>query len=558
MKPSGVDQRGRRPAGAAALAAIVLAAAGLRLAGIGYLLPSVMNRDGMVLLRQVEVLRGGPRSIDADAWRYGFYPHLMARLGTLWPEDPRPTGPVPLARHLELASAPWIRLRELSVALSLLAIPATYRLARRFAGRGSSLLAAALVATSLHHVVLSIQEKPHAAATGFVALTLLAALRLRRKPDVRAYLLCGAAGGLAIGTLQSTWACLFAVGAAFLVRDRTKARASPAWFLATAALLLLALRVFYPFYFESEPGQDGALGFGRKLLGLAGGAPVGRILSAAWALDPVLVTAAAAGILGWIVLAARDPTRRRSALRGDLAVILAFAVPYALVLVAYRETLVRFCLPFVPLSACAAAWALERVRPRAARLAVGLAAVAASLVPALHFARIRTRPSPLDEAARWVEAHVDPGEAVVVVPSYDLPLLATDDAIAANREPPYRTIWAEYQAHAAPGSLEGPRRRILVEPGRRPGSREKLAEDPVGYLREAGARYAVIDLSGIPSGVFRDRMELLERISPAERDDGRSRGVVLWGTGYDPLRPSALGILGLRSLGTSVEIYRIP
>src|SRR5262249_40847901 len=107
MKPSGDERRGRRLA-AAALALIVVAAAWLRLAGIGYLLPSVMNRDGMVLLRQVEVLRGGPRSIDADAWRYGFYPHLMARLGMLLPEDPPARGALPLARHLELASAPWI------------------------------------------------------------------------------------------------------------------------------------------------------------------------------------------------------------------------------------------------------------------------------------------------------------------------------------------------------------------------------------------------------------------------------------------------------------------
>src|SRR5690349_17334332 len=109
MKPSGDVQRGRRLAEAAVLAAIVLAGLWLRLAGIGYLLPSVMNRDGMVLLRQVEVLRGGPRSIDGDAWRYGFYPHLMARLGTLLPEEPPARGPAPLARHLELASAPWIR-----------------------------------------------------------------------------------------------------------------------------------------------------------------------------------------------------------------------------------------------------------------------------------------------------------------------------------------------------------------------------------------------------------------------------------------------------------------
>jgi hypothetical protein len=204
---------------AAALTGLLVLGAALRLVGIGYLLPEVINRDGMVLRKQVEILRGGPATPESHPWYYGFYPHVMARIAVLVPEETsKPDGPVDLARHLELASAPWVRLRIVSALLSLLAIPATYLLGRRFLDRGGALFAAALVATSLHHIVLAIQEKPHATATSFIAIALVSASRLRRRPDIFAYLACGAAVGLALGSLQTAGACLFAAGAAFQLR----------------------------------------------------------------------------------------------------------------------------------------------------------------------------------------------------------------------------------------------------------------------------------------------------------------------------------------------------
>jgi len=117
--------------------------------------------------------------------------------------------------------------------------------------------------------------------------------------------------------------------------------------------------------------------------------------------------------------------------------------------------------------------------------------------------------------------------------------------------------FAAYLSRVPRETLIGERRRVLVEPGERPASREALRDDPVAYLRAAGAKTIVFDLSGWPSGMLADRLDLAARISPAADDDGKSRGVVLWGTGYDPLRPSAARILGLRSVGTAIEIYRL-
>jgi hypothetical protein len=332
------------------------------------------------------------------------------------------------------------------------------------------------VATSLHHIVLAIQEKPHAAATSFVALALLAALRLRRKPDPLAYVACGVAAGLAIGTLQNAGACLLAIGAAFCLRDRTRGGASAWWLAATVAILAGAVRLFYPFLFETSGAArtPGTLDLAHKIAEGFDGAPWPRILAAVWALDPVLVTCAAVGILLWLAAAVRDPARRRSALRGDLAVCFALVVPYALVLGLYRESLVRFCLPFVPLLACCAAFAFQRLRGAhaAVRASVAVALVAAALWPALHFARIRCVPGPMEEAARWIEANTDPGETIVVMPKYDLPILPTSAALEQNARPAYRTIWAEYLAHVPRGVSRVRVDRSSSSPGssRNPGS----------------------------------------------------------------------------------------
>lgn len=554
---------------AAALALLLVLGAGLRLVGIGYLLPEVMNRDGMVVVRQVEILRGGPATPETDPWHYGFYPHVMARIATLVPaETSRPSGPASLEEHLALASAPWIRLRIVSALLSLLAVPATYLLGRRFLDRGGALFAAALVATSLHHIVLALQEKPHATATSFIAIALVAATSLRRKPDLRAYLLAGVAAGLAVGSLQTGAACLFAVAAAFLLRrEEAAGRASRAWILATVAIVAASVRFFYPFFFRASSGAvrssestTSVGGFAHMLAEGFGSARITKILAALFGLDPLVVVLAVLGVLLWAIAIARSRERRLESSRGDLPILLAFATPYLVVLLCFRETLVRFCLPLLPLLAIAAGYGFRRATarwPKGASIAIAVLLLAIPTWPAVHFARIRTRPSPLAEAARWVEANVPREERVVVVPHYDLPLLLTDDAIASNTRDHDQTIWSEYLSKVPPETLVGERREIRVEPGERPRSREDLRDDPVGYLRASGSSTIVFDLSGWPSGMLADRLELIARISPAEVDDGKGRGVVLWGTGYDPLRPSASRILDLRSIGTAVEIYRL-
>jgi hypothetical protein len=560
------------------LASLCVLAVALRIAGIDYLLPEVMNRDGHVLVRQVEFFRTHAPQAGDPAWWYSSYPHLLARLAAWLPETTPPhAGPLSIEEHLALARAPWIQLRVLSVALALLAIPGTYLLARRFLDRGGALFAATLLATSLHHVVLSIQEKPHAASATFVLLAILAALRLRRKPDLASYLGCGAALALSVGSLHSGAAALFPIAAAFVLRDRSRVRASPWWILSAVGLAAIAVRMLYPFFFEGlrDPapqdlpaaGPDAA-GFAGKLVAAFHGAPMGRILGAITALDPLLVSLGALGVVGLVVAIPR--ARSRPGARSDLLVLLAFAAPCLIVFALLQRTLVRFFLPLYPLLACAGGYAFVRVRNvLAGRLtgarsrsvassALACALVLVPLVPAAHFACLRCRPGPLREAADWVAANVDPEETVVVVPNVDLGLLPTADAIALNASPPWRTIWTEYLARAPEGVLSGVRRSILIEPGQRPGSRTDLLEDPLSYLGRYRARFLVLDLSGGGEALLGGRAERVARFSPARVDGAGERGIVLFGTGFDPLAPSALRLLRMRALGTSVEIHRLP
>ncbi|MFN0008083.1 MAG: glycosyltransferase family 39 protein [Planctomycetota bacterium] len=547
------------------LAILTLGALLLRGSGIDHLLPEVMNRDGLVVVRQVEHFRAGGPVPDNAAWWYASYPHLMARVAAVLPAAAVPhEGARSLEEHLELARAPWIELRWISILFSILAVPGTYLLARRFLDRGGALFAAALIATSLHHVCLSIQEKPHAASASLVLLALIAALRLRRKPDLRSYLLCGATAALSIAMLHSGVVALLPIAGAFLLRERKPPRASAWWILAVLAIAAAAVRAFYPFFFEAirDPipetmaaaGPDAA-GFAGKIAAGLRGAPLGRLLLAIFALDPLLVVLGTAGV-------ALGCARRR--LHRDLAVLLALALPTLIVLALFRGTLVRFFLPLYPLLACAGGYAFvcarDQLSPRASALGPALAAalVAIPLTPAFHFARIRREPGPLREASRWVVEHVDPGETIVVVPNVDLALPTTPDAISLNALQPWRTIWTEYLADVHSEDLEGVRWPILIEPGRRPESRREFGSDPLGYLRRYRARWLVLDISGGGEQLLDRRAERVARFSPAREDRPGERGVMLFGMGIDPFAPSALRILGMKSLGTAVEIFEIP
>lgn len=296
---------GRRSAAAAVLL-LTVATAFVRAAHLGARLPQISEADA-VIVWQAGWLEAPEGVMDQNAWPAEFYPWLLARLlavlpGRSYVADVPPDAP--LAEHLAAASEPFLRGRLLSLVLATLAIPLTYRLARVWLGRWSALLAAAFLATSQLHTLLSQQARPHAPQATMSLIAVLAALAYLRRGG--AWRLAGVAtsAGAAFATLHTG---VFALPSAWLAarwapRGRGPGpRLAAIWVLAAAALAFLA---FYPSPLEKlQIGQSGsdapALVLGDQPLVWTDWSPRGylRVVPGWFSRDPVLVCVAGLGFL---------------------------------------------------------------------------------------------------------------------------------------------------------------------------------------------------------------------------------------------------------------------
>ena len=169
------------------LVLVTLGALALRLTGLGFGLPQAHEPDLRYVVN-LEWLREGI-DFDASTELKQWYPLLVPRLTALAPAvGPAPAGAA-LEEHLAAAAAPVVQLRATVALLAALVVPATFLLARRFLASGWSLLAAALSATSLLHLVFSQQARPHGATATTFTLAVLGAMALRRRGDLVGWLL---------------------------------------------------------------------------------------------------------------------------------------------------------------------------------------------------------------------------------------------------------------------------------------------------------------------------------------------------------------------------------
>src|SRR5262249_4419778 len=149
------------------------------------------------------------------------YPNLLPRLVLLLPgpADAAPA-PVPLEAHLARAARVRFDIRIVIALASVLAVPATYLLARRFLEPAWSLLPAAWLAASLLLAWFAQQERPHAAAASFYVLTVVAALALRERPRPASLALACLGTAASLGSLQSGIFVVPSVLAALWLADR--------------------------------------------------------------------------------------------------------------------------------------------------------------------------------------------------------------------------------------------------------------------------------------------------------------------------------------------------
>jgi hypothetical protein len=553
---------------------ITAAALALRLLGVGFLLPQMTESDSRVIHQQVEHLERGDEHPERDR-NYGFYPLLVARITACCFDDAPPRTPAAdLEEHLQRASATHEHVRIVGAILSVLLVPATWLLARWFLSAGAALLAAAFAAASTLELWFAPQGRPHAAATAFAILAVVAAVNLRRRGRPIDYALAGVALALAVGSLESGLAVLPAFAVALLLREEPARRASIAWAALSLAILALALRWLYPFFFAESNGRDAAqLTVGGGTLNLFGhlifldqfrGAGFAKLGATLRDYDPWISALAVVGIV--LAVRPRIPERWK-----DLAVLLAHAVPYAIAAGLYARTYQRFAMPLIPYLCLLAAYAAQRIAnplPSLARGAVLVLALAPQAWLAIRLAVVRREPDTIEEAARWIADHVERADKIVVLPSLELPLPQTPAALEENArmsDNPNRP-WFRYLSALAPSERPTPAWNLVAMPMATDADRAAIQNDPAAYVRGLHAQWAVIEvysedrkppvLRSVRIGLEKVA-ERVARFVPDRVDEGEDLPIVYQDDEFSRTSPWAWRAARARCVGPVMEVWRI-
>jgi hypothetical protein len=531
---------------------------GLRVHGLGFLLPQQVAIDEIVLAREVERIDSGREDFHRDH-ELGLYPDLLPRLVPKLSvvQAASSSDPLPLTKELARAAEPFFAVRFVVALLSVLSVPATYLLARSFLDAKGAMLAAALAATSFLDLWFAQQSRPHAAAGSLMLVAVLAALDLRQNPTPRRYVLAGIATGLAVGCLQYGIFVLPALLAAFWLRRSDGARSrwqDFGWLLVSLAIVAASIALFYQFVWQSDPGRDTEpfrmeastlRVYGHRVhlenLGLHG---LGTVLWTAWSYEPILsILALGACVLALVRRLFRfslDGERRK-----DLFVVFAFTLPFLAVLSVYGATQQRFLIPLVPFAAVLAARLLTRIFDwlRAAFPVGALGAVVPAtlvLLPiggetwaAARLSCVRASDDTLTQAAQWIRAHARAVEdRVLLSPALDLPLyrraaiLGTEHGMTARSFP-----WAVYQREHVPVACLEQAFETVAVPLATDADRELLMRDPAGLVASLGVRFAVVEVRdgwGWP-GLVQMRRGLQElgvlvcRFDPSDAGDARAQ-----------------------------------
>lgn len=584
------------------LAGLTLFALVVRLWHLDALLPHLHEPDGD-MVTQTEILRHGDPDPGANP-HWASYPTLIARVASLFPLEP--SGPPrTLDEHLSAASRPHLVVRVVVAVFSVLLVPAAFGLARLFFSPRWSLVAAALVATSLMLLVGSQQARPHAAAAGWTVLAVLAAVRLRRDPRPLNYALASGAAAVAFGILHFGAFAWPALLAAHLLRDRSQRRSALPGVAIGVAALAASILLFHGYVFDPAVGGEGpfrvdasGVYFGTHLVLLDVSAQGLLVLAhGLWSFDPVLFCLGAVG-LAWLPCAAwRTRRQARAGLGSDVLVVLAHVVPFLIGAGIFNRAYPRFLVPLLPHCACLAVLALvslsrvaRRLGARGSPAGVPVAAAAPALLAlalptflTCKSAWLRSQPDSAVLLADWIRAAPERASArYFATMSFDIPLprtLLVGPPGVMSQQRSHMFPWWRYQLQhaAALRTLETCDVRwfeLVGEP------------DPLapfaGGIPSDGWAFVVLEFqTGGVQGedhplrrALARRGELVARFGPYDEDAprgdhprDRARGHKLMydhiaAVGAQPFfevrSTYAARVLAARRLGPILEVYRLP
>jgi tetratricopeptide (TPR) repeat protein len=305
------------------------------------------------------------------------------------------------------------------ILVGLCAIAAAFRLATRLAGPWMGLAVAGVLAFEPLHLRYSLVPGPDMLLALFVTLGLGAALDVLERGGARDSLRAGLYTGLGIATKYSPALLLLPLA---LAHSWSARRARGARFALCLAVAFGAFAACSPFSLLDLAGRRGELGaelsaFVRGPFG-AGHGPAAvayllRILPAdlGW---PLLVLAVAGAIAA---VAGRSRER---------IVLLAWLLPFALVLGAATSAFERYLLPVLPVLLVLGATGLRERLARPPLRPLLRFAVVVSLAGlgwnAVRYARAALRPDSRALAREWITTHLARGSLVAIEPlGPDLP-----------------------------------------------------------------------------------------------------------------------------------------
>lgn len=421
------------------LALLTLATLALRLVGIGFGLPHHIEPDSMLVWHAGWLARPAGAGVGVLCEPDTFYPRFLPWLIAVAPGRSYlevPALDAGLAAHLAALAAPYLKARIVIACLSVLAVPATFFLARRFLDARGSLLAAGFYATSLLATNFAQQARPHAAMAGLMALGLVALLRLSERGSWSDYLVAGLGAGCALAGLHNGAVLLLALGAAHLCAPERR------WLRLCAALAVVAA-VSLPAWWAIlarglESVHNGVSIGGQDVTSdRFGGGGFAQIPGCIWSYEPVACALALVLVAAWLLRRVELGPRRRA-----LLVLLAAFVPFLFVFGMRDVTESRFYVPCMPPLALLAAGGLCALRIPAL---LGALALAPGLFVSAKLALLRSRGESLVEVARWIETHAEREHDVIgVQPPFSLPLFARRADLEAML-PPFRNPWERYQ-----------------------------------------------------------------------------------------------------------------
>lgn len=342
-------------------------------------------------------------------------------------------------RVFEDSTLAWLPARIIVALLSVLLPLAVYRSARLLGRKKpGAALAALLGGTSLLLVQGAHVERPWAPVAAFVAVTLAASLRLRRRRGLRDVVLACLPAGLAVAT-HPIGVLAFGLPVLAMLQWRPRPSAIAAGF---GSALLLALLVGYPYLlvYQQDTGRGAITGQleATETVGIGGqafalnmfhGALLPRTLRGWFGYEPVLLLL---GMIGLPALA--RATRGRGA-----ALLVVPPLFLAVLFLAYDGTHVRYLMPATAFLALSAGFLLERLAGAggAARGAAALL-IAVPLVQAARLDLVLGRTDTRTQAALDLPALIPPG-ARVALDGYGPPLLPTAASVDAIDEQVWTT-----------------------------------------------------------------------------------------------------------------------